>query len=599
MKKMKYLLLFEDFNIDNLKKQFKIRDEVISYFNSLKNINHNRKDVNVDKVILWYAKILNDDIKNKFKKSLNYLFNKPDRIQDFNVCKEYLDYLNFKIETLEGNKLDVLKYVLDDLYKYISYKMTNINDYIFSSLRDDKINFINTTVDEMNTKANEWHEELKSSEDLIDKETNKIIIDYGDFYWVDLESNDCVEEGSAMGHCGRTSADTLLSLRERKKYGIEPHTTIAIDGDIDNYTTIYQIKGRGNKKPVSKYHKYIVDFLIKNEGVYIGDDEYDRSQDFSISDLDYNTYKNEVNQLFERDFVTLDSMNEFTDEYKKYYIDYLKNNNKLSQSTIAHLYENKNIDKSDVEKYGKGFKFLGDKLYGKVDFDIIKDYLIFEDGEFDKYDIKKCIKYSFKEISPRDKYLYDEIGFNGELELSKFSDTFIEKLINNIVKERGSNDLETFIDKNESIRELFREYRADWDIPALLEDKELLEVFVLKYGDEDIRKIETVANSIHANNRIDNYNLIKIINDCFDKDVRTNDGIRIIKENESIYILINRFIDNILIDYDLDILNNDLNSSFSSEEKSIFKGEEQFIINCINNFLKKYTIDYREIEKNI
>lgn len=596
---MKYLLLFEEFNIDNLKNKFKIRDEVISYFDSLKKINHNRKDVNIDKVILWYAKILNDDIKNRLKKSLNNLFGKPDRIDDFNIAKTMLDYLNFKIDKLEESSLDVLKDIIGDLYKDISSKMSNINDYIFSSLRDEKINFINTTVDEMNIKANEWHKELKSSEDLIKEETNKIIIDYGDYYWVDLESNDCEEEGSAMGHCGRTIADTMLSLRERKKYGIEPHATIAIDGDIDNYTEIYQIKGRGNKKPVSKYHKYIVDFLIKNEGVYIGDEEYDRSQDFSISDLDYNTYKNEVNQLFERGFVNIKNMNEFTDEYKKYYIDYLKNNNKLSQSTIAHLYENKNIDKSDVEKYGKGFKFIGDELYGKVDFDIIKDYLIFDDGDFDEYDIKKCIKYSFEEISLRDKYLYDEIGFNGKLDLSKFSDTFIIKLINNIVKEKGSNDLETFIDKNESIRELFREYRADWDMSGLLEDKELLEVFILKYGDVYINKIETVANSIHAYNRIENYNLIEIINTYFDRDDRTNDGIRIIEENDSTYILINRFIDNILIDYDPDMLYNDLNSSFSSEEKSIFKGNEQYIIDCINYYLNNYAIDYSEIEKKI
>lgn len=596
---MKYLLLFEEFNIDNLKNKFKIRDEVISYFDSLKKINHNRKDVNIDKVILWYAKILNDDIKNKLKKSLNNLFGKPDRIDDFNIAKTMLDYLNFKIDTLGESSLDVLKYIIGDLYEDISSKMSNINDYIFSSLRDDKINLINTTVDEMNVKANEWHKELKSSEGLIKKETNKIIIDYGNFYWVDLESNYCEEEGRLMGHCGRTIADTMLSLRERKKYGIEPHVTIAIDGNINNYTEIYQIKGKENKKPVSKYHKYIVDFLIKNDGVFIGNEEYDRHQDFSISDLDYNTYKNEVNQLFERGFVNIKNKNDFTDEYKKYYIDYLKNNNKLSQSTIAHLYENKNIDKSDVEKYGKGFKFLGDELYGKVDFDIIKDYLIFDDGDFDEYDIKKCIKYSFEEISLRDKYLYDEIGFNGKLDLSKFSDTFIIKLINNIVKEKGSNDLETFIDKNESIRELFREYRADWDMSGLLEDKELLEVFILKYGDVYINKIETVANSIHAYNRIENYNLIEIINTYFDRDDRTNDGIRIIEENDSTYILINRFIDNILIDYDLDILYNDLDSSFSSEEKSIFKGDEQYFINCINYYLKNYVIDYSEIEKNI
>jgi hypothetical protein len=87
-----------------------------------------------------------------------------------------------------------------------------------------------------------------------------------------------------MGHCGNTNkGDTLYSLRDRNK---SPHVTAAID---TKKGIVYQMKGRNNKKPIDKYHKYIVDLLMSDEletGVKLlgFGSEYDRVNDFNPSD---------------------------------------------------------------------------------------------------------------------------------------------------------------------------------------------------------------------------------------------------------------------------------------------------------------------------
>ena len=80
------------------------------------------------------------------------------------------------------------------------------------------------------------------------------------FYWIDLETTYCSDEADAMGHCGNTDkGTTLYSLRDRKK---QPHITVSID---DKEGVIYQMKGKNNKKPIDKYHPYIVDLLINDD----------------------------------------------------------------------------------------------------------------------------------------------------------------------------------------------------------------------------------------------------------------------------------------------------------------------------------------------
>ena len=53
----------------------------------------------------------------------------------------------------------------------------------------------------------------------IDSEGTEIVLDLGEYVWVDLQKPYCREEGDAMGHCGNTgaykSSDTVLSLRQK------------------------------------------------------------------------------------------------------------------------------------------------------------------------------------------------------------------------------------------------------------------------------------------------------------------------------------------------------------------------------------------------
>ena len=98
-----------------------------------------------------------------------------------------------------------------------------------------------------------------------------------------LLSTKCSDEGEAMGHCANTSkGSTLLSLRRYK----QPHVTISWE-ESDNI--FYQIKGKGNDKPVEKYHKYIVDLICHLE-VTGKRSEYQGEDDFSPDDLSEELY---------------------------------------------------------------------------------------------------------------------------------------------------------------------------------------------------------------------------------------------------------------------------------------------------------------------
>ena len=49
----------------------------------------------------------------------------------------------------------------------------------------------------------------------IDSEGTEIVLDLGEYVWVDLQKPYCREEGDAMGHCGNTGAyksDTVLII---------------------------------------------------------------------------------------------------------------------------------------------------------------------------------------------------------------------------------------------------------------------------------------------------------------------------------------------------------------------------------------------------
>jgi hypothetical protein len=93
------------------------------------------------------------------------------------------------------------------------------------------------------------------------------ILEFPDGYvWFDLKQPYCDAEAKAMGHCGNRAAykrdDTILSLR-RLARNVDGQTywypvcTFILDGDGE----LGEMKGRGNDKPLAKYHPYIVALL--------------------------------------------------------------------------------------------------------------------------------------------------------------------------------------------------------------------------------------------------------------------------------------------------------------------------------------------------
>lgn len=128
--------------------------------------------------------------------------------------------------------------------------------------------------------AEEWHQRIAAEaegklEPIEIPDSSTLIKQYDDgFYWLDLNTRSCGEEGSAMGHCGTTNmGDTLFSLRSQKG----AHVTMAISPDEETW---YQCKGKGNAQPHEKYHKYIANILAEL-GVTLFKPEYNSQDDFN------------------------------------------------------------------------------------------------------------------------------------------------------------------------------------------------------------------------------------------------------------------------------------------------------------------------------
>jgi hypothetical protein len=108
-------------------------------------------------------------------------------------------------------------------------------------------------------------------------------------HWYDLGAGSCSAEGKAMGHCGnapsQVAGDRILSLRTAHKdtkgnVYHEPHLTFVLNNGF-----LGEMKGRGNEKPTSEYHKDIAELLKDKriKGVIGGG--YEPHKNFDFADL--------------------------------------------------------------------------------------------------------------------------------------------------------------------------------------------------------------------------------------------------------------------------------------------------------------------------
>jgi hypothetical protein len=148
----------------------------------------------------------------------------------------------------------------DGLIYYVNARINEINlvlDWIKSPFRREVLNL--KTIESFPQAlemAHQWHNSMEAT-GIINDESGDIVKRYPNgYYWIDLKTNSSSEESQAMGHCGTDGrATTLFSFRDKNK---SPHVTIAYNA---NNKSVLQVKGRGNKRPIDEYMKYVYDFL--------------------------------------------------------------------------------------------------------------------------------------------------------------------------------------------------------------------------------------------------------------------------------------------------------------------------------------------------
>ena len=114
---------------------------------------------------------------------------------------------------------------------------------------------------------------------LTQENEDDIVHRYKDgYYWINLGEGGCELEAERMGHCGKDNRGNLVSLRTRPKgaKASKSHVTLSYNEYDD---TLYQIKGKGNNAPDSRYWPYIKDFIdrfniseVKEDGEHSSDD---------------------------------------------------------------------------------------------------------------------------------------------------------------------------------------------------------------------------------------------------------------------------------------------------------------------------------------
>lgn len=187
-----------------------------------------------------------------------------------------MDIKEFLINTEEYKKID--KWIdahLDSYLKLLKdnklltnerlerHEIEHIVDYLKHNKNDERSRITRLGVLEANRQAKLWTNRLnKRVKDVDESEEDvEIVLDHGDgFYWVELKTDKSYKrEGKLMGHCvgGYFGKECrIYSLRDSFN---DPHCTIEhADG---SYKRISQIKGRANTAVVSKYHKYVCQFL--------------------------------------------------------------------------------------------------------------------------------------------------------------------------------------------------------------------------------------------------------------------------------------------------------------------------------------------------
>ena len=189
---------------------------------------------------------------------------------------------------------------------YLSLPIPSIKEYRFENQTPEQvITHFSDLETEWRTQGNGTNA-LDVTYELKNNLINQFLtFDNGKYGWFDLRKASCREEGNSMGHCGNSpraeSGDTILSFRSIKKENKSTLTIPHLTFILTYNGSLTESKGRGNSKPIAKYHPYIVslllykigkEYLIKN----ILGGGYKPENNFKVSDLSKELYDKLIEQ---------------------------------------------------------------------------------------------------------------------------------------------------------------------------------------------------------------------------------------------------------------------------------------------------------------
>jgi hypothetical protein len=226
--------------------------------------------------IIWYLRLL------KFTHYLNIItqVNEINSVDDKKLITlpNYVASYLYKVFNKNSKELpagiilglsfvmnDVSRSLLTKLEHFFSLPIPDIQEYRFQNQKaKDFLNYFEEL--ERKWKQEGGGREIDITNELKEGSIEQLLtFDNNKYGWFNLKKPACSKEGQSMGHCGNSpragSTDTILSFRSIKRFknnvSAVPHLTFT----VTKAGELIESKGRGNERPIEKYHPYIISIL--------------------------------------------------------------------------------------------------------------------------------------------------------------------------------------------------------------------------------------------------------------------------------------------------------------------------------------------------
>ena len=349
-------------------------------------------------------------------------------------------FIDIKLKKLQAKSYDVTP---PSVTAYA--RLTHSNGIEYQKIKDlNPFELKSSFIAELDNLEKEYQDNNKLLSQLvdIDSEGTEIVLDLGEYVWVDLQKPYCREEGDAMGHCGNTgaykSSDTVLSLRQKVTHDGEKYHRPVLTFILDDRGFLGEMKGRNNNKPSEKYHSYIVE-LLKSPIVHgIKGGGYKPENNFSISDLDQH-YIDDIVSVKGEDFLETKSpiaaiaeefkeTGTFTNEMFNYLEEYLADETTYDfDIRLEHSGDSLYLDLSYVID---NMPYIG-YITGENNLDIYVDEIIDYDNyltELSDENYDKVVQYLINNHG-------DDIKELAENDDEEYGELYIRENINRIIEE--------------------------------------------------------------------------------------------------------------------------------------------------------------------